>query len=682
METSEAMVKLMTLINVSAAKPNKRKRSAQVSYASLKKRGASSVDEATSRAAEILRQAKDAESTKNSREEAEVAQDTLSGASTLRLEAAEESEGEEASAAPTATEAIRDAFDYHFAPEGKHSLAGLVGATVGSEGGKEAGELQWDASTAVIDKLGEASVSRLRGVEMPNIVESRPHANVLDAFRAKQKGREATAKQVALTKLLGTYQDVVNTRVELDERDAMRRVIALHAMSHVQKNRRRVLRNNERLAKAASSGQSIDADTRDQGFTRPKVLVLVPFRNSAVTWMSMLSSLSTCPQVDNWSRFQSEYSLPPDTIDKLAQPEAREKYPVDHIETFKANIDDNFRVGAKLTRKSWKVFSQFYESDVIVASPLGLRLAIEKDRDADFLSSIEVLIMDQMDVMTMQNWDHVQFVLSHLNQIPKKAHDADFSRIKPWYLDGQAAYMRQSILLASYDAPEFRSLYRSMLKNVGGKVHLTSTNEEGVLSLVRSGLRQTFQKVTCNNIQLESQLRIETFLNKTFRTLQKSAMSSAKTIIFVPSYFDFVQLQEELRKRYPEHFSSFAVLTEYSSGKEIARSRTQFFNEKKKFLLVTERFVFYRRYILRGAKTIVWFGLPEHKLFYSEFLENMFSQGDKHEGADDVEEVIDVGEVSVMAMYSKYDFLKLERIVGTDMATRMVGEEKNTWRFA
>jgi hypothetical protein len=30
-----------------------------------------------------------------------------------------------------------------------------------------------------------------------------------------------------------------------------------------------------------------------------------------------------------------------------------------------------------------------------------------------------------------------QFVFSSLNQIPKESHDADFSRIKPWYLDGQ-----------------------------------------------------------------------------------------------------------------------------------------------------------------------------------------------------------------------------------------------------
>ena len=32
----------------------------------------------------------------------------------------------------------------------------------------------------------------------------------------------------------------------------------------------------------------------------------------------------------------------------------------------------------------------------------------EERRDYDFLTSVEVLIMDQADVFAMQNWDHVR----------------------------------------------------------------------------------------------------------------------------------------------------------------------------------------------------------------------------------------------------------------------------------
>lgn len=58
--------------------------------------------------------------------------------------------------------------------------------------------------------------------------------------------------------------------------------------------------------------------------------------------------------------------------------------------------------------------------------------------DSDFLSSIELLIVDQADVMLMQNWEHVQFVMQRLDKIPTNTRDTDFSRVKPWYLEDKS----------------------------------------------------------------------------------------------------------------------------------------------------------------------------------------------------------------------------------------------------
>lgn len=142
-----------------------------------------------------------------------------------------------------------------------------------------------------------------------------------------------------------------------------------------------MLKNNEKLARAAADSSAAEpTDVRDQGFTRAKVLVLLPLRNSALEWFRLLCAFSLCPQVDNKPRFEREYNLPQGTVDKLAMPDAVDRYPRDHRETFAGNIDDSFKFGLKVTRKSVKLFSQFYESDIIVASPLGLRLSIEEDR--------------------------------------------------------------------------------------------------------------------------------------------------------------------------------------------------------------------------------------------------------------------------------------------------------------
>lgn len=111
------------------------------------------------------------------------------------------------------------------------------------------------------------------------------------------------------------------------------------------------------------------------------MLVLLPFRSFALRWLNCLIARipKAAYQIENHSRFTTEYSLPEGAVDKLetARPGT---YPPDHVEMFKGNIDDSFRVGVKVTRKSMKLFADFYQCDLVLASPLGLRMSIEKEK--------------------------------------------------------------------------------------------------------------------------------------------------------------------------------------------------------------------------------------------------------------------------------------------------------------
>jgi U3 small nucleolar RNA-associated protein 25 len=51
---------------------------------------------------------------------------------------------------------------------------------------------------------------------------------------------------------------------------------------------------------------------RDQGFTRPKVLILAPFKNSALNIVEKIIHLSGALQFDKKKRFQDEYGLAPE----------------------------------------------------------------------------------------------------------------------------------------------------------------------------------------------------------------------------------------------------------------------------------------------------------------------------------------------------------------------------------
>ncbi|KZT61808.1 DUF1253-domain-containing protein [Calocera cornea HHB12733] len=470
------------------------------------------------------------------------------------------------------------------------------------------------------------------------------------------------------TKLIGTYEDVFISNRDGSKQKAFREAVTVHALNHVLRTRRRVLKNNDRLAHFDDSkGAEPPSDVQDQGFTRPKVLFLLPLRNSALAWIQALISNSPTSQTENYTRFLAEYSLPDGVKDRLA--ETPENYPRDHVDTFRGNIDDSFRFGLKLTRKALKLFTEFYSSDIIVASPLGLKLLIEKDKSksADFLSSIEILVMDQLDVMSMQNWEHVQFVFGHLNKLPNETRDSDFSRIKPWYLDGHAAKLRQTLMFSPYETPEIRALYNKSLTNVAGKLK-TEQRFAGILSHIPKGIQQTFTKFSCSSPIHEPDARFEYFTTQVMPALLKSAVRSVNTMIFVPSYFDYVRLRNHFKET---DTISYTTLSEDASNAEIARARHQFFSGNKAFVLMTERFHFYRRYRIRGFKNLILYGLPEHGNYYEELLTMPFHDT----------EGIDGGDVSVQAVFCQYDFLRLERVVGTQDARKMIRSQEDVFTF-
>jgi U3 small nucleolar RNA-associated protein 25 len=90
---------------------------------------------------------------------------------------------------------------------------------------------------------------------------------------------------------------------------------------------------------------------------------------------------------------------------------------------------------------------------------------------------------------------------------------------------------------------------------------------------------------------------------------------------------------------------------------------------------VTERFHFYRRYRLRGARTILFYGLPEHALFYPELIGCSFlkrTDGGVLAEKDDAEVEVEAEDVQVKALFSRWDWMRLERVVGSTNGRKML----------
>ncbi|XP_066451689.1 U3 small nucleolar RNA-associated protein 25 homolog isoform X2 [Eleutherodactylus coqui] len=491
-----------------------------------------------------------------------------------------------------------------------------------------------------------------------------PKAN--GSFLTGQSDPNFTPLQRELFTIMNSYKDLYYpSRMATAQGEEIRHVYCLHALNHVLKANSQVLNNNARR-RDQKTGLDDDDHLRDQGLTRPKVLIVVPFRESALRVVQILISLMEVPgkkvDVSNKKRFKDEFG---------SEPEERPpnlKRPEDYEAIFAGNIDDHFRIGVSILQKSMRLYSPFYSSDILIASPLGLRTIIgsegEKKRDFDFLSSIEVLIIDQADIYLMQNWEHVLLMMSHLNLQPTDSHGVDFSRVRMWNLSDWAKYYRQTLLFSALQDPQINSVFNKHCFNYSGQVAVRNMPVTGSISQVLVQLPHVFQRLEAESMLSVIDARFNFFTGKILPQYRDAIMSH--TLIYIPSYFDYVRLRNYFKKEE----LNFTHICEYTDKAGISRARQFFLKGERQFLLVTERFHFYKRYMLRGIRNLIFYELPTYPHFYSEMC-NMMKAWNKGEEAT----------WTCTVLYSKYDAQRLAAVVGAERTAQMLQSKKNVHLF-
>lgn len=479
-----------------------------------------------------------------------------------------------------------------------------------------------------------------------------------------------TPLQKELFQVMNSYRDLFYPeRSALRNGEEVRHVYCLHVLNHVLKANARVLSNNtvRRSQKPQRLGLGDDDDFRDQGLTRPKVLIVVPFREAALRVVQLFIQLLEGNSkkkiiVSNKKRFQGEYgSDPEERPPNLKRPE-------DYEAVFVGNIDDHFRIGVAVLQNSIRLYAPFYSSDILIASPLGLRTIIgaegEKQRDFDFLSSIELLVIDQADIYLMQNWEHLLHLMNHMNLLPLDSHGVDFSRVRMWSLNNWSRYYRQTLLFGALQDPQINSVFNKYCVNVQGQVAVRNVPMTGSISHVLVQLPHVFQRLEAENLASVIDARFTFFVDKVLPQYRDAVMSH--TLVYVPSYFDFVRLRNYFKKE----DLNFTYICEYTRKAAVSRARHFFLQGEKQFLLLTERFHFYKRYTIKGIRNLIFYELPTYAHFYSELCDMLRAGGGREEAA-----------WTCTVLYSRYDAQRLASVVGVERAAQMLQSKKNVHLF-
>ena len=544
----------------------------------------------------------------------------------------------------------------------------------------------------------------------------------------------------------------------------------LHCLNHALKTRDLIGKGAERESEAIRTKNAAFEPSRDQGFTRPKVLLLLPTRNSA--WRTVQRLLEMCPasqtvEVANRERLDRGFAPDGDSSDEGEDPlfegldsdeaaraasgssgaeEApcaasdsssqiaasaqraasdqakralaalrkqrrrqlarRKAKPADFRALFSGNCDDDFCVGIKLTRRSVRLFTGLHGADIIVASPLGLVRRIERgstpanlkkgptgkgrqqqqkktlEQDeldlidapgtSDYLSSIEICVVDHAHMLALQNWAHVSAVVERLSAMPTRQRGADLRRTREAYLAGLGRHLRQTIVLAEWETPAMRALVERRCASAAGRARLWAhtPREASAAQLGPPRCRQQFERLAAADAASAPDALFARFERALWPALAAAPRGGGGdgTLVLCASYYDFARLRHFFQTADAQALAEaeqceVAFISEYTSDSDTAKAKAAFASGRAGVLVLTERAHFYRRHVLRGASAALFYGLPHAPRTYTEVLAMLTPA------------TAAGGHASTHALYTRFDALTLRRVVGDQRARRMLDSD-------
>ena len=406
-----------------------------------------------------------------------------------------------------------------------------------------------------------------------------------------------------------------------------------------------------------------DVNIKDQGFTSPKVLILVPYKKHARIILEEIVNIfsnNNWKGITNKKKFKDEYS------------------------EFDSN-DDCFRMGINISffENKMKLYSSFDESDIILASPLGLKLASPSDNDKtfknnkvyDFLSSIEIFLMDFSEVFIYQNIDHLNEILSFINKQPKNNQNiVDINRIKENYANNYGEYLRQNIIISHFKSLDIDLSINEICKNINGKI-LFDGPYENQPELIKKEFSEKYNYLNSKNYEIRYEFKIlrdlkgEDDFDEKFKYFTKNIWQNLyesfekHTIIFISSSFDYLRLKSFFKQK----SKSVCYISEDTDKKDWQRNRLYFENGKYKFLLYNERAHIYKKINLKFAKNIFFYSLPEDPRVFNDLIHlidpvNYNNNLEKYNIESKQNEIQKFG--SVIALVTPIEKYNLQKILG------------------
>lgn len=422
------------------------------------------------------------------------------------------------------------------------------------------------------------------------------------------------------------YQDIFYV-APLGRMQTFQNITALHIVNHLLSD----LDAKKQHTEDAKNGKPV---VLDSGLTQTTVVVVCTNRHRAFKFIeSILNCLPDTYMVEHYDEFRQEYftEFPP----KL------KKHP-DWVARFGGENDETFRIGLRFFNNKVSLKQNIDKSQLVVLSTLSVELS----ENLNFLSSVEVLVLDFADWLETQNQKTLQSLVAKVNCPLKNVSSAhDWSRLRRYYSEGGAAPMRQTIYNATVFTPIGFSLFNNQ-KNARGHI------------AIRPMFYPPLSKPTLFRIQVEQHDEIQDAISRVFaehlmpqiQRWRADDINPGRTVIYFTSSYAFIMCRHILEKT----FVQFLELGDGALGDQ-KKMLSAFGEDENAVLLITERYYFAYRPHIRDVERAVFIQPPTYPHFVGEIT----------------------GSGSAIVYYTHFDEFALERVIGTGATKPMLTSTNN-----
>ncbi|KAL9647883.1 hypothetical protein ABK040_008156 [Willaertia magna] len=463
--------------------------------------------------------------------------------------------------------------------------------------------------------------------------------------------------QSRLFTILNDYRDLYFPNAGIDNYKLCVETYTLHVVNHILKTKRYEWYNDKKRSFYTKQQYLV----RDDGFNCCKALIIVPNRYSAFLIIELMMELF--PKLLSIRRKEAfELTFGEDEDEE----KEKKSKPFWYQEIFEGNTNEDFSLGLALKENhgQLEIMAPIDEADIIIATPLGV-IKDNPKKYKGYLSSVDICIVDRCEMLLMQNWEHLIDLMNKLNEEQKNnfTFDLDFDIIKEYLIHGFGSYFRQTLVFSGFMNPDINNLVTNYCKNMRGLVKVRNFYE-GVIRPITGKIPQIFERINCEDPEEIEEKRFNYFANTIFPRFKNSA--DGRFLIICSNYVDFVRL----RNYFDQYNIPFQGVSEYSTnyGKILGRFKS---DDTTNYLIYTERHFYYHCPKLSqfDVNQIVFYNLPENAFIYQLWAEKA------------IKIKKDYPSCRILSLFTPFDALKLERIVGSKRCRILLSSDNDIHLF-